>query len=1117
MSDEQVARYGRFAVEPSPGELEMFFRLDERALTHARSKRAPANRLGWAVQWCAVRMLGAFVTEDLSAVPEVVVRFAADQVDVDPAEFGAYAERRQSRYEHAWEIRDAFGYQEFESAEEQVRAFVGARVWASQEGPRALFDRAVVWLVEHRVLLPGITTLTRLVAEVRRAENARLYGLLAERTPAETAAALRGLLQVPEDRRVSELERLRTSPVKASGRVLVRELGRVSEIAGLGTGRVSTEPVPAAKLAALARYGMASKAPTLRDLEPVRQTATLLATVRHLETASIDDALDVLDLLITSNLLAKAERAGKAEQLRTLPKLRSAARHVASAMEILMGAPQATEDRLVTLAEVWNEIERVAPREKLSAAVEVIAAFVPESDDDAAAAWRAELVKRYRTVQQFIELLLETIDFRAVEAGRPVLAMVAAAAAMAKARRRYDRADIAAHEELVTGSWRPLVFANPDLPAGQVDKAAFTLCALMHLHTALRRRDVFAAGADRWSDPRARLLEGEGWDAARPRVLAALELEEEPAGHLAELASALEGAYTRVLDGLGTNTAIQFVGGRLRVEKLGPLAEPPLMTEFRALIDQMLPRVDFPELLLEVFDRTGLASDFTHISGADSPMEDFAVSLCGLIVAEACNVGLVPIEKPNVPALTRARLQQVDQGYLRAETISAANARMIAAQSGIDIVNCWGGGQIASADGLRFVVPVANLHTGHNPIYFGRQRGATWLNVVNDQVMGIGGLVVPGTLRDPLFILDAIHTIDGGPRPETVMTDTASYSDIVFGLFAICGYQFSPRIADLGDTRLWRTNTRATYGPLDHMSRHTVRLDRIRARWDDMLRVAGSLTTGKVRAYDLIRMLSRDGRPTGLEDAFAHYGRIFKTLHLLQFISDDCYRRMIGTQLNVQEGRHRLARRIAFGNRGQLRQRYREGMEDQLGALGLALNAVVWWNTLYLDAAVKQIRPTGSPPPTTCAPGSHPSPTSTSTSWAATPSPAPKSPPGCVPSTTRPTKGTHPPVRCQHQRHEVVARQTRTTRRHRSRARRHPARTGVEVRGGDRLRHPADRQGCDADLASDLAGTAPCRRGPAADRRHTQRAVLAADRHQSGSPAHRERPLAGLHAGHEGL
>ncbi|WP_246268688.1 transposase [Acrocarpospora macrocephala] len=78
-------------------------------------------------------------------------------------------------------------------------------------------------------------------------------------------------------------------------------------------------------------------------------------------------------------------------------------------------------------------------------------------------------------------------------------------------------------------------------------------------------------------------------------------------------------------------------------------------------------------------------------------------------------------------------------------------------------------------------------------------------------------------------------------------------------------------------------------------------------------------------------------------------------------MSDTGYRRMIGTQLNVQEGRDRLARKIAFGNRGQLRQRYRDGLEDQLGALGLALNAVVWWNTLYLDAAVSRLRADGFP------------------------------------------------------------------------------------------------------------------------------------------------------------
>ena len=88
--------------------------------------------------------------------------------------------------------------------------------------------------------------------------------------------------------------------------------------------------------------------------------------------------------------------------------------------------------------------------------------------------------------------------------------------------------------------------------------------------------------------------------------------------------------------------------------------------------------------------------------------------------------------------------------------------------------------------------------------------------------MGLGGVVVPGTLRDSLFILDAIHARDGGERPETVITDPASYSNIVFGLFAICGYQFSPRHRrHLRQPALWRTSATADYGPLISPSRTT--------------------------------------------------------------------------------------------------------------------------------------------------------------------------------------------------------------------------------------------------------------------------------------------------------
>ena len=84
-------------------------------------------------------------------------------------------------------------------------------------------------------------------------------------------------------------------------------------------------------------------------------------------------------------------------------------------------------------------------------------------------------------------------------------------------------------------------------------------------------------------------------------------------------------------------------------------------------------------------------------------------------------------------------------------------------------------------------------------------------------------------------------------------------------------------------------------------------------------------------------------------------------MHLLAVVDpvNDTCRRLMNRQLTVRESRHRLARAICHGGRGQIRQAYREGQGDQLAALGLVLNAVVLWNTPYLDAAVAQLRAFG--------------------------------------------------------------------------------------------------------------------------------------------------------------
>jgi TnpA family transposase len=888
-----------------------------------------------------------------------------------------YPERLQTQYEHAWEIRDLLGYRDFADAEAEVTAFIASRVAKTRDSRRDLFDRAVLWLIENRVLLPGLSTLSRLVTEVRRAALEAISEQIVAGAPVHMRRELISTLEVPDGKKVSMLEWMRVPVTKLSGAGMSDALDRASYVLGLGTGAVDCSAVAPVKLAELARYGMTAKAPKIKVLKGARRVATLLATVRELEISSVDDALLLFDLLMSTKLLSAATREGNKEKLKNLPRLRVAAARMAAAWTIVMGTPQEEGDKVATMPEVMSAVEQVVTREQLAAAVETVRELLPPlaaGQDDGDLEWRAGLTGRYATVRPFIELLASVVPWGCTAAGSQVVAALRALPKL-MARKKPGAEHVREFDELIAGSWRRLVFSNPRLEPPLIDRPAYTFCVLEALHTALRRRDVYAVGAGKWGDPRGRLIEPRLWVQERATVLTALGLPADPRQHLAELAEALDGAYRQVGAGMAANPAAEIKAGKLHLSRLEAAPLPAGFDAVHDAVQGMLPRIDYPELILEVNAHTGFLDVIPHISGSQARRDDLDISLAALLVARSCNVGLIPVTKAGVAALARHRLIGTEKGYFHGEGISAASAVLVDSQAGIGITADWGGGLVASADGMRFVVPVRSLYARPSPLYFGvgkRPRGATWLNTVSDKIMGLGGLLVPGTLRDSLYILDAIHRLDAAEHPEIITTDQGSYSDIVYGMFAACGYQFAPRHADITDTQLWwidlamaggnlTKNTKETNGwsAFNDLHLRRVSLPAIIQYWDDMTRVAGSLATGQVRAYDLLKMMTADGRNTGLGNAFAHYGRIFKSLHLLQLIHVEEYRRMIGSQLNIGESRHFLARRVFFGNLGRLTRGYERGMEDQLGALGLGLNAITWWNSLYIDAAVKKLEAGG--------------------------------------------------------------------------------------------------------------------------------------------------------------
>ncbi len=61
----------------------------------------------------------------------------------------------------------------------------------------------------------------------------------------------------------------------------------------------------------------------------------------------------------------------------------------------------------------------------------------------------------------------------------------------------------------------------------------------------------------------------------------------------------------------------------------------------------------------------------------------------------------------------------------------------------------------------------------------------------------------------------------------------------------------------------------------------------------------------------------------------------------------------------VVRKRSYLSTCLYHGRRGEIYEKYREGQEDQLSVLGLATNAVVLWNTVYIQSALDYLRAQG--------------------------------------------------------------------------------------------------------------------------------------------------------------
>ncbi|QKG59186.1 DUF4158 domain-containing protein (plasmid) [Hymenobacter sp. BRD128] len=542
LSDEQAARYGRYHADPSPEQLAQFFYLSPQDVQFLADYRRAHTRLGGAVQMCTLRFLGTFLPVP-TQVPAVVVRTLAQQLQLPADAWNGRYTRPNTLHDHQAHIVAYLGFHAFDGRRAfRLTRWLYAQVLTSTVRPSVLFDLATAHLVAQRVVLPGVTVLARLIARVRERTGRHIYRQLRSRLSPAQQAALEGLLLVAPGQRLTRLEGLRTAPTRVSAPALVAAVQRLDQIRALGVGDLTLHDLPEARLARSARHAHVAWGQTLARMGEERRLATLLVFVQALERTATDDLLDLFDGLMTA-LALQGETKRRRERLRSLKDLDRAALLLQQAVRILL-------DDAVPAASLRQEVLGRFGEAPLRAAADAVQALASSPEDPQLQA----LSGSYATVRRFLPALLAGVSFEGSPSTKPLLDawhFLQAQEAGGRGRPKWA----AAPRAFVPKSWARQVFPSQE----EANPAAYTLCVLDRLHQALRRREVFVATSERYGDPRAELLRGAAWEAAREAVARALDRSLDPAVELARLQAELRAAYAEVRENLPHNTALQVV------------------------------------------------------------------------------------------------------------------------------------------------------------------------------------------------------------------------------------------------------------------------------------------------------------------------------------------------------------------------------------------------------------------------------------------------------------------------------------------------------------------------------------------------------------------------------
>lgn len=383
---------------------------------------------------------------------------------------------------------------------------------------------------------------------------------------------------------------------------------------------------------------------------------------------------------------------------------------------------------------------------------------------------------------------------------------------------------------------------------------------------------------------------------------------------------------------------------------------PAAADELNVEISQMYPLIEVPDLLREVHDWNGFADQFTHVRTGDAP-QNISAMLAG-VLADGTNLGPKRMAGAS-KGISAHQIGWMRTFHARSETYRAAQACVTDAHTRHPHLLLWGDGSTASSDGQFFRASDRAAKRGDINLHYGSEPGSKFYSHLSDQYGNFGILPISPTESEAVYVLDGLFDHDTTLEIEEHFTNTGGASDHVFALFALIGKRFAPRLRNIKDRKLHTFEKADTYPALESYIGAPINTALILEHWDDLLRLAASITTCTVAPSTILKRFSASSKSSELAKALLELGRIERTLFMIEWYSSPALRRRCQAGLNKGEAAHKLKRAVFFHERGEIRDRSYERQAFRASGLNLVVSAIVYWNTVYLSRAAALLRHQG--------------------------------------------------------------------------------------------------------------------------------------------------------------